>query len=500
MTNKELFIQEVDKHWVALKNNEDTIFENIEIQMDSDAKFEELKDKFPQAYMELLSENSTYEKKKQIKEYFWDGIIGDLYESTIDIMAKANILEESHKSFENSYKIEETARLILENGIFARFPNKKKKELTDTLIEATFYPHAFEEKRGMTMESVLVEEGMLQSLQNAGNSLGRQVTNIARTTKSLYLILAMFLISPATMLMSNVGKQTLDRMSPGIAGKTGTSPTARKVYSMIDNLSPVKWIFSFLSKDQHDVFKYLKQANNLENEYVQDILKTAGGDSSKIVEKCWKQHKIQIEAKDRESATLWEKTKHVLSGKGLANFIRNPQYSDENQLMAMLSQDAADPIYQKRFYDFRVCVFDKLFEIILGYAKAIYSMDNESYEIIKAANDAHKTKNFKAFFDLRPKDDNDTAMFAIMKSLVAIDDISRTLERRKGDLAADKYIDKFSQYLTQNTKQVYKELDEMASQRKFNSDRYEEEDPDDETKSKAIALERFNQKKSIFTD
>ncbi len=502
-SNRELFIQEVDKHWVKLKDNQDTIFENIEIQLDADNKYEEFKENSTESYMEYISESSLYNKKKYIGEYFWDRIVGDLYEHTLDIMARANLLEEAHRSFEHSYKIETTARLILENGIFARFEQTKKKELVDNLIESSFYPLAFDEKMADINLHVL-EEGFWRNVGNAGEWAGRQITNTARSLRSLYILVTMILVSPATVLLANTGTQAFDKAAdkfvPGNNVRKGTSPSMQKFYGILDNLSPVKWIFSFLTKDQKQLYDYLKKANTLDNEYVQDILKTAGGDSTKMISKCWDQNKIQIEAKDRNSATNWEVFKHVISGKGLSNFIRNPQYQDEKQLMVILGQDAGDPKYQKRFYDFRVCVYDKLFEVILGYTKAIYSMDNESYEIIKAANSSHQTKNYKAFFDLKPKQDSDAAMFSVMKALVAIDDIARTLDNSKGVLAADKYINQFSHYLNENIKAVYKELDEMASLRQYNSDRYDEEDPDEDTRAEKMAEERFNQKKSIFAD
>ncbi len=500
MTNKELFIQELDKHWLALKINEDTIFENIEIQLDAENKFLELKENHPDIYMDLLHENSTYEKKKTIKEYFWDRIVGEFYENTLEIMDKAGLLEEASRSFSNSYKIEETARLILENGIFAGFKDQKKKELINLVIEATFYPATYAEKYPdltVTEEGIILE-GWGQNLKNAGAATGRFVTGAARSVKSMLMILTTFLVSPATVLLSQVATQGVDKM--GLSSTKGTSPSMQKFYSVLDSLSPVNMVFTFLNKDQMDLYKYLKQTNDMDNEYIQDILKTAGGNSNKMVEKCWNQNKIQMQAKDRESATLKENIIHFISGKGMSNLVRNPLYNNEKQLALILQSDAADPTYQKRFYDFRVCTYDKLFELILGYAKAIYSMDNESYEVIKAANSAHQTKNYKAFFDLKPKQDSDTAMFAIMKALVAVDSIARSLENNKGVLAADKYIDKFSQYLTQNVKQTYQELDELASLRKYNSDRYDEEDPDDEAKAKAIQDERFNAKKSIFTN
>jgi hypothetical protein len=507
MTTKEMFIDQVEKEWNSLRQNEDTIFENLEYSLNAEGRFEELKENYPETYMEIIRENSVYEKKKLIREYFWDRVVGPLYEHTLDIMQKAGILEEATNNLETSYKIETTARLILENGIFAQFPPNKKKELTQNLIEATFYPAMFYEN-SVTLDTEfhsadnVLEEGLYSGLQSLGRPVGNFITNSARTIKSLYLIAAAFLISPASMLMVNSAKQAVDTMDPGLAGKVGSNPTLRKVFSFFDKISPLNWIFTFLTQDQAEVFKYLRKANNLEDDYIQEILDDVGADSVNITKKCWDKNKIQLHAKNRESATTKEKIMHLLSGRGLSNWIRNPMYANTNQLILLLSEDAGDPIMQKRFYDFRVCIYEKLFEIIQGYAKAIYSMDDQSYEIIKRANDAHKNKNFKAFFDLRPKSENDKAMFKVMRTLVAIDNMARVLEdpKIKGNLAADKYITEFSRFLDQNIKETYKVLDEMANQRKFNLDRYEEEKPDEDQKAKAIQERKFNQKKSIFDD
>jgi hypothetical protein len=86
-----------------------------------------------------------------------------------------------------------------------------------------------------------------------------------------------------------------------------------------------------------------------------------------------------------------------------------------------------------------------------------------------------------------------------MRVLVSIDSIANNLEKRKGELVADKYIDRFIDFLRQNIKLTYNELNEMANQRKYNEERYQEEQPTDEEKSEAIQKERFNAKKSIFT-
>ncbi len=503
LTNKELFTEEVNKHWVDLKNNPDTIFENIEIQLDSDNKFNEFKEN-DTIFNEFLYENSTYEKKKMIKEYFWDKIVGDLYENTVEIMRQADLLDEASNSFEHSYKIETTARLVLENGIFAKYSQQKKKEVVDLLIEASFYPNTFNEKNN---NFAFLEENtgasIVDWLSNVGSAFGVGITNAARSIRSLQILLTMFLVSPASLLLGNTVDQAIDATKKGITGREpqrrGSNPSTRRFYEFLEQFWPVKMVYSFLNKDQEDLYKFINKTTNLDDPYVQDILKTAGGNSSKIVRKCWEQHKIQPSSMQQSDSKVWTTIANIFNGRGLSNFIRNPQYATDTQISMLLKHDASDPLYQKRFYNFRICVYDKLFEIILGYSKAIYSMDDSSYEIIKYANDAHKSKNYKAFFDLKPTQDNEKAMFSVMRALVSIDSISKTLKDRKGDLVADPYVDTFSRMLDENVKSTYKALDEMASQKKYNEDRYEEEDPDDETKAEKMQAERFNQKRSIFS-
>jgi hypothetical protein len=276
------------------------------------------------------------------------------------------------------------------------------------------------------------------------------------------------------------------------------NPGLRKFYDFIDNFLGVKIIFKFLNQDIYEVTKLLSKVNNLDDSYIQDIMREMKTSSSKLVQKCWDKNKHQISASNPQNKNFMDFMRNIFNGKGLANLLRNPQYLNDTQLTLILKSDAADPKYQKMFFDFRVCVYEKLFEIILGYAKTIYSMDDASYEIIKAANDVHKQKNFKAFFDLRPKQLNEEAMFKIMKVLVAIDSIAVELDKRKGELVADKYIDRFSDFLRQNIKQVYNELNEMANQRKYNEDRYDDDQPTDDEKAEAIQKERFDAKKSIF--
>jgi len=501
LTTQDLFVMEVDKLWNELRKRDDTLFENIGIQIDAEGKFFDFKDNHFQEYMGLVQENSVYEKKKKIRTYFWDNIVGDLYEHTINIMKQAGLLEEALDSFEKSYKIETTARLILENGIFANFKNDKKKELTENIIDMCFYPYAYyENNRTILDEKSILEEGWVS---NSIQWTGDRVRDIARLTKNIYLTLLFLLVTPATFTVGNLSSRTgdeiLDKLEGGGRVPTGMDPSLRKFYDFIDKFLGVNIIFKFLNKDLYDVSKLLKKTNNLENDDIKDILKEMKADPHKMIWKCWEKNKHQMSSSNPENPKFADYIKQFLTGKGLANFLRNPQYNNETQITLLLKSDAANSEYQKMFFDFRVCVYEKLFEIIMGYAKTIYSMDDASYEIIKAANEAHKGKNYKAFFDLKPKQENEEAMFKIMRVLVAIDSIANELEKRKGELVADKYIDRFIDFLRQNIKLTYNELNEMASQRKYNEERYKEDNPTDEEKEKAIKNERFEAKRSIFS-
>ena len=514
-TTKEIFVEEIQKQWDLLRQRDDTIFENIEYTINAEGHFEQLKENNDPLYMELFHENSLYEKKKLIRQYFWDNIVGDLFENTIDIMKKAGLLEEALESFDKSYKIENTARLILENGIFAFMPANKKKELTENIITIALYPSTYIEENTSLIDvynagfDIYLEAIDFKNLQenwlvNSIDNVGSFVTGSARFIKNLILALSIFLISPATVIAGGLTKasdESLRALSDGkIPQNLGLSPTARKIYQFLDNISPVKWIYDFLNKDLIAISQYLQKTNNLEDPYIQEILSDMGANRTNIIKKCWDKNKHQVPKNDEETRNWFNTITNLIknSGKALANAIRNPLYRNENQLSLLLKFDAADPKIQKMFYDFRICVYDKLFEIIIGYAKAIYSINDSSYEIIKAANEAHKQKNYKAFFKLHPKELNEEAMFNVMKALVAIDDIANTLAKRKDVLVADRYIDKFIDYLRLNIKHVYNELEELANQKKYNVNRYKEEDPDEETKAKIAKEEAFNRKKSIF--
>jgi hypothetical protein len=238
MTTKEIFIKEVDRLWDELRKRDDTIFENIELQINAEEKFNAVQENDRQFYIELINESSVYEKKKMIQQYFWDRLVGDLYEHTLNIMKEAGLLEEALQSFEKSYKIETTAELILERGIFAKFKPDKKKELTENVIEMCFYPYSYNENHKELLDTEVIEEGLMDLARGAGarlNWMGDRIRDIARLTRNIYTFLVYVLVTPATFLLGS-GSRATDSYLEDYDGRapTGINPSLRKYYDFIE--------------------------------------------------------------------------------------------------------------------------------------------------------------------------------------------------------------------------------------------------------------------------
>lgn len=502
MTTKELFESHIDKNWGRLRENEETIFEGIQLTLDLEHEFNKFKSN--DLYMKVLHENSLYEKKKMLSEYFWSEIVGELYESTVKIMEETGLLEESLQSFENSYKIENTARLILENGVFEGFV--QKKELIDLIINESFYPETTAEE---------LQEGFLSSIRSTGQSAIALVVKSAQFVKAFLIGVFFLFISPGATVSKLAGAdhpKTAKAMKilgaimygTSVAGATGVGlltggAGALGLGAGLAALGFAGKLYEATNSDLIKITEYLKKVNTLDNEYINDILKGAGTDSKALVKKCWEANRNQPLQPETRGALDRIVNAFANGTNGIHNWLRDPSTSDPVQIARILKDDAADPKYQKMFFDFRVCLYDKLFEIIIGYAQAIYSVDDSSYEVIRYANEVHRRKNFKAFFKLNPKEDGEVAMFKIIKLLIAIEEMIYNLHKNRADLIGDKYIDQFITKIEGQVKQAYQQLDELASQRSYNKARYDEANPSDEERAEALAKERDEQKKSIFS-
>jgi len=512
MTTEELFNDQMQKHWDRLRNNSETLFENTATCINFNKEFDKFKDS--PAFMEVVSESDLYTKKRILESYFWSDIIAPLYEATFEVLEKAGLVEESMQSFENSYKFENTARLILENGIFSSFP--LKKELTDELIEMFFYP-----------SDEIIEEGFSET--------GRKVIDAGRAVWTLMQLLGYILVSPATsalnyksdsptsrkmvnllallLLGGVIGSGILGGVNLAIAGAGAVGIKSEVAVGVLATLFGLGGkfaamkvvglpgeIWKFINEDLVEITKYLSKVNKLGGSDSKAILQEIGINPKELITKCWERNNHQLPANDDLKNGFSKLIRAMSNGaNSIRNLIRDPYFSNNVQLALSLKRDASDPKYQKMFYDFRVCMYDKIFEVIIGYAQMVYSVDDASYEIIRHANQVHRRKNFKAFFALDPKTDSEVAMFKLIKLLIVIEDMIIKLEEHKRELVADKFIDQFIQHMKMQIKNTYTTLDEMAQLRSYNKARYDEEQPTDEEKAEAIQKARNEAKRSIFS-
>lgn len=548
-TTQDLFQSRINSNWELLRKNQDTIFENIQYSLNAEDEFRKFKKNHDgNQYMELVAESSLYTKKKLVDEYFWSTIVGDLYESTVRILEEAGLIEEAKQSFNKSYKIENTARLILENGVFVNFGEKRASELAEFIINETFYPDL--------NDAGVLEEGFMDSVRATRDSILSGVVASAKLMKSIMMLLTFVIISPVGTIFKSYnhfdGGMKGTAAGIGMSGATvgaagavgslggagsavggfmsglgGTASAAGASYgtgvlgtalSGLGGIGAVMgalaspaigfgvfgilgYIWRSMNTDLIQVSSYLQKINSMgNNEHIEDLLRGAGTSKEGIVKKCWDKNKHQ-RLKNIEGEKVLNKMVNTIGNwsNGINNFLRDPLTSDPVQIALVLKDDASDPKYQKMFYDFRICFYEKLFEIIQGYATAIYSVDDSSYEVIKFANDVHKRKNFKAFFKLDPKEDGEIAMFKIIKMLIAIEEIVFTLKKHKSVIVGDLYIDKFIQTIEGYIKVAYQQLEELANQRSYNKSRYNIDEPTDAEKAIAIEQAKTDQKVSIFS-
>lgn len=496
----DVFENRISKNWTNLINRDDTIFETINYSLDSTNEFLKFKENNNDIYMFLVQESDTFLINKIIDQYFWESIVGELYDNTLKIL---NSIEEStvYESFNNKIKMENTARIILENGVFKNFnliSMDERQEIIESIITSYFYGDS----------EYLEESWLLRRIEGVTDG----IVSIGSAIKSFIAIIIYILISPAGNIfqaLSKTGNFLAEKI--GFEHKKNMHPEMKKTGQFLDSIWPVMMIFQAATgKDLVKTSEYLQKLNLGDNPYLDATITGAGSDMSHIINKCWDKHKHPIDTKfDKNAPSSMSdfKFERTMDGifdvfknisKGLKNYVRNPIFNNTLQLSYILTMDATNPVYQRMFFDFRVCVYSKLFEIILGYGKTIYSMGDASYEIIKHGNDVHKNKNFKAFFNLKPKQENEEAMFNVMKSLVAIDNIAYEIRKNKSLLIADEYIEQFLTFLEQNIKQTYQQLDEIANLRKYNEDRYDKDELTDEEKAEKIKQNVFNNKRSIF--
>jgi len=405
------------------------------------------------------------EKVDYIKQYFYENTIIPAVEDLLTaadtgrIKSELGLIQESSNelsllNFSDKVKLESTARYILENFIFRDYDLKTRREITENVIMAQnlLIEEAIDQQKNA------FAEGMDNVLDVINKLLPQNLIGLARTIKEGLIMGLIFFYSPYQLIGSANHKFRL-------FGRAGTSPVGKA----INIISPCKNIGELLLKPYSEVGGLLKKVNQIENEDVQNFLKGIESQSrtrESIISDCWKKNARVEPTENRSWLSVFQIFADFIK-KGRMQFLGHPLDSGKGLLGFLFSIDADDPSFQKSFFDFRKCIYDHIFELILGYTKTAMSVEITSIEILEKIKVASRRKDYDIFNSIiESPEDMDNLMYKVGKVLLGIEEIAESLKQNKTVLYQDKYLEQFYTYLKQKIKQTYLDLDEAAEKQR----------------------------------
>jgi hypothetical protein len=465
---EEKFKKITEYEYNKLLKNDELIFETTmgSYNIDTNKLFEEFFYDKKNGYGKLLSVPDEH-KTQFIKNYLFEHTIIPAFEQFEKglTLKKFQSLEENEQfdlDFSSSIKYENTAKYLIENFIFNDFPKETRIEMTEAIVFST---------------KLQLEES-LDSFQNGYKNLGsaydkveNAISNffvgttvgLARSIKEMLLFGVVALYSPYQLIgSSNVKYKMLGRSGTSRAGKA------------LELISPTRNIAEMLLKPSAKIGEILKVTNELDNADIKDFLKDIQEKENtreSIINDCWTKNARVIDSTERQGFQFsfnafanWIKTQRM-------QYIGNPQDTGAGMLGFLFGIDANDQSFQKSFFEYRKCVYDHVFGLILGYAKVAMSQDITSNDILEKVKVASRRNDYNIFNNIKTDGtDIKDLMYKVGKVLLSVDEIAEKLKENKQELYQDKYLDQFYMYLKQKIKQAYLDLDEAAEKQRAKID------------------------------
>lgn len=456
-----LFENTAKYEYDKLLKKEELIFEGLNYNLDTAKLFEEFFQDKEDGYEALLQEE-VHERKAYVKDYFLNKTIVPIYEGYqkhVD-MKKVSCLEEGtefYQPFSDRVRLDSTARYLIENVILDFLPMSKRKEISESLMEAKqIQLIELQEAFDNRPDNILSKTG--DAIQYGINQLVDSVTGTARLLKEMVLGLVVLLYSPFMVVAS-------ENIKYKVFGSSGKG----KIKQFMELIGPCQNIGELLLGQYAEVGSMLKKINEIDSPDVKEFLKKVATDKNvreKVINDCW------IKNARVPSATEEGKTGLVKFIHSLGNFfqthrmttIGNPQDAGAGMLGFLFSMDADNPNFQRSFFEFRKCSYDHIFTLIIGYAKTAVEIEVANIDILEKIKVASKRKDYTIFNNLSGSmDDAESLMYKVGKVLLSIDELAENLKSHKRELFQDQYIEQFYTYLKQKIKQAYLDLDEVAS-------------------------------------
>ena len=367
------FYEIFNNEWEKLRKTPDTIFENIEYSPYIEKEY--IKFKSSDSYLEYVSENNEYNKKKIIGKYFYENVIEPV------INQFTGLLEESDISI--------TGEVLLENT-FEVISKKKDFFLTEADRTEIFFEN-------------LIEEGILKDIEFF-LSLGTkdEIIESGILTEEQYNQL--------------IEEGFFDMLAAGYNGaKTGWKAVKNNTAAIVNTAGAFWDIVLFggfhpirnklrLSdiEDSHpEIVKVFKRYTFPENDNIKDFLRKYGNtDPKKLMEICWKQQTNYILSHAPGNRALVNETikninlaiNEFFSDKVLYKRIQNNPFSIRSYLKNMRPEERA------AIDRFRMCFYYKLIDYISSLAVSAFEIGQVQKSLIRRMEELPKADSTKSIF------------------------------------------------------------------------------------------------------
>jgi len=464
---EELFKKICTSEFKKLRKDENLIFENLNFTFDWDKEYEKFKNS--DDYLKVLHENSDYEKMKKLQSYFNEKIIFPIIEGMYlkadDLPITSDIL------LENTY-----------NVLLDKVKKKVNKELVEELENS--YLSLNEDKR----LEILEEFNYLNKAKRIGSKISAGIVNTGRFAKkvamdvvliieSIKYILNAFLYLPSKLPFMDQFYQFLFELDNPL----------KKV---------IKKELSILTVERPELKDFFESELNTN-------LKT-------IIKNCWDNNMKTININSNffmESHPQVYRYYMMIKTFFYKNFLKPDDIKIDSIKSDLLKEIKTDKTFNHMISNYRLCLYDNIIDYLQSYAQVSFDIGDVENKLIKKLNNIKNQRNpgtilkdYKEFFNLRPKNKAEQVFIISVSNLIYLKEMFFMTKKDISDFDFyDRYIRKDVDVLIKKVDQAMQNiLDAYNSSSRPQQKQYEETLRDNKEK-KLVGNEPTETKKiSVF--
>jgi len=482
---EELFYKFAKNEFEKIRKNPDFIFESLNFALDWEKEYQKFKES--SYYMEVLHENSDYEKIKIIQNYLNDKVLFPLVESLYFKATDLSIAKEL--LLENTY--DHFLKKNVKNFNLNENDFQKIKSIENKIYSLE------ESERALLLEEFFGNGSTAYKIKNAADTVYNTTKNFAGNSLKFAKKLA-YNTYLTTKILEYVFKSIFNFGAEGLSTFTNNNLFGNSLYNLINDTNNLKMegktLIKTINPDNTEVRDFLKDNLNID-------IKT-------ILKDCWQNNINTLDLKGIEeyNPTLYKIfliVKRFLYTHGYA-VDKNLNNVKQAKILALINED---PKYNKMISRYRVCFYNTIIEYIESYAMVSFDIGDIENKFIKKLNNLkgirniNQVKSFQDFYNFNPRNE---AERVFLLSISALMSLKTTILLSKIELKKlnfyDRYIGKDVEVINRRLDQAIANISEAGNNKNKPVQRNYEESLNDNKQKKLAGNEPTKPRKTSVFD